>query len=337
MDTFTWGIIGPGNIATEFAQDLSLIRNAHHRVGAVVSHDLDKAAGFAEKEDAPQYFDNMDDFVKKAAVDAVYIATPHPLHHEETLQCLREQLPVLCEKPLAMNSRQVQEMINTAVAYNTFLMEGMWVRFLPSIDTLLTLIEQDAIGQVRAIKASMSYKAPYDPESRYFNRDKGGGSLLDLGVYPVYLSHLLLGKPEQIQAHAKLSDQGIDESCAAVFSYHDGSYALIDSSLIFQTELAATVYGESGKITLLPNWNEKPEAIVQEMYEGQTIRHPCQWEGRGLQFEAMEVYDCIRQRKIYSEKCCHQFSLDLMQTMDAIRQQTQVRYPADHQTIAHGS
>lgn len=336
MDTFTWGIIGPGNIATEFAEDLQYIRDAKHRVGAVLSHDLGKAASFAAKEGAPQYFDNIDDFLAKAAVDAVYIATPHPLHYDETLKCLQHHIPVLCEKPLAMNSRQVQEMIDTAIEYDTFLLEGMWVRFLPSIDTLLKLVEEDTIGKIHAIKATMSFKAPYDPESRYFNREKGGGSLLDLGVYPVFLSHLLLGKPEQVHAHAKLSDQGIDESCAALFNYHDGSYALIDSSLIIQTSLLATIYGEKGKITMLPNWNEKPEGILQEMYDGQVIRHPCVWEGRGLQFEAMEAYACIRQGKIYSEKFCHQFSLDLMQTMDAIRQQTHVTYPSDQQIITHG-
>ena len=329
MDTFTWGIIGPGNIAAEFAHDLSLVKNARHRIGAVLSHDLDKAASFAEKEDAPQYFEDINAFVNKARVDAVYIATPHPLHYEETLVCLQHKIPVLCEKPLAMNGRQVQEMVKTAEDNHTFLLEGMWIRFLPSINKVLSLIESDLIGKIVSIKADMSYKAPYDPHSRYFDPALGGGSLLDLGIYPIFLTHLLLGKPAQIQAIARLSAKQIDEACAAIFRYPGGSYAIIESSLITQTELIATVYGEKGKLQITAPWNEKPPEIITGIYGEEARHHPCQWEGRGFQYEAAEVYDCVKQGKLYSEKFCHRFSVDLMATMDAIRQQTHIVYPAD--------
>lgn len=329
MDTFSWGIIGPGNIATEFAHDLSLIKSATHRIGAVLSHSLEKAAAFAEKEDAPQYFEDLNTFVNKATVDAVYIATPHPLHHEETLRCLQHRIPVLCEKPLAMNSREVKEMVAAADKHQTFLMEGMWIRFLPSIGKVLSLIESNAIGKIISIKADMSYKAPYDPESRYFNPSLGGGSLLDLGIYPVFLTHLLLGKPATIKANARLSDKYVDEACAAVLGYGNSSYAFIESSLVTQTELTATIYGETGRIHIATPWNEKPAHIIVTGYDGAVQQYPCAWEGRGLQYEAEEVYHCVRQGKLYSDKFCHQFSLDLMGTLDAIRQQTHIRYPAD--------
>ncbi|AXY78372.1 gfo/Idh/MocA family oxidoreductase [Paraflavitalea soli] len=329
MDTFTWGIIGPGNIATEFAHDLDQIKSARHRIGAVLSHSLEKAAAFAEKEDAPRYFEDIGDFVKQAGVDAVYIATPHPLHHQETLRCLQHKLPVLCEKPLAMNSREVNEMVDAATKNQTFLMEGMWIRFLPSIGKVLSLLESKAIGKIISLKADMSYKAPHDPESRYFNPSLGGGSLLDLGIYPVFLTHLLLGKPTMIKATARLSDQHIDESCAAVFSYGNQGYALIESSLVTQTERTATIYGETGRIHIATPWNERPDRITVTIYDGSQIEYPCEWEGHGLQYEAEEVYHCIKQGKLYSDKLCHQFSLDLMATLDAIRRQTHITYPAD--------
>lgn len=329
MDTFTWGIIGPGNIATAFAHDLDLIKHVRHRIGAVLSHSLEKAAAFAEKEDAPRYFADIDAFLEEGKMDAVYIATPHPLHHQETLRCLQHKIPVLCEKPLGMNGREVKEMVEASEQHKTFLMEGMWIRFLPSINKLLSLLEGNAIGKIISIRADMSYKAPYDPESRYFNPELGGGSLLDLGIYPVYLSHLLLGKPTSIKAMARLSDKWIDEACAAVFSYGNHGYALIESSLITQTALTATIHGEHGRIHLATPWNEKPAGIILTSYDGIELQYPCEWEGRGLQFEAEEVYHCVREGKLYSEKLCHQFSLDLMDTLDAIRQQTHISYPAD--------
>lgn len=332
MDTFSWGIIGPGNIATAFAHDLEQIKSARHRIGAVLSHSLEKAAAFAEKEDAPRYFEHIDDFLEQAKCDAVYIATPHPLHHEETLRCLQHKLPVLCEKPLAMNSREVKEMVAAATKHNTFLMEGMWIRFLPSILKVLSLIESNAIGKIISLKADMSYKAPYDPESRYFNPSLGGGSLLDLGIYPAFLAHLLLGKPTTIKATATLSDQQIDETCAAVFSYGNHAYALIESSLVSQTERTATIYGDTGRMHIASPWNEKPAAIILTPYDGAPKEYPCEWEGHGLQYEAEEVYHCVKQGKLYSDKLCHQFSLDLMDTLDAIRQQTHIIYPADKKT-----
>lgn len=330
--TFTWGIIGPGNIATAFASDLRLIGPVAHRIGAVLSHDLEKAAGFAEKEDAPRYFDNLELFLQEAQVDAVYIATPHPLHHEETLQCLRHHKPVLCEKPMAMNHWQAKEMVDAAIHYNTFLMEAMWIRFLPSIGKVLDLIDEDAIGKILSIRADMSYKAPEDPASRYFDPIKGGGSLLDLGIYPVFLAHLLLGRPTGIRAHARLSDRQIDEGCVAILEYGNGAHATIESSLVVQTERTASIYGEKGRILIDTPWNEKPARILLTPYEGDEQTFPCAWDGHGLQFEAEEVYRCISEQKIYSERFCHSFSLDLVSTLDAIRQQTHITYPADQKT-----
>lgn len=331
-NTFTWGVIGPGNIATTFANDIDLIQPVRHRIGAVLSHSLEKAADFADKEDAPRYFDQLDLFVQEAKVDAVYIATPHPLHHEATLQCLQHKIPVLCEKPLAMNYAQVQEMVAAAAQHQTFLLEGMWIRFLPSIQQILELIDGGAIGKVLSVRADLSFKAPYEPDSRYFDPEKGGGSLLDLGIYPVFLAHLLLGKPTGIRAHARLSHQQIDDACVAILEYGNDAYATIESSLVIQTANTASIYGDKGRILIDAPWNEKPSRIVLTPYEGDEQVFPCDWEGHGLQFEAEEVCRCVRANQLYSEHFCHAFSLDLVSTLDAIRQQTHIVYPADKKT-----
>jgi predicted dehydrogenase len=329
MDTFKWGIIGPGAIAREFAHDIKRITSLRHEIVAVMSHKMDSAVAFAEEEHVPLFYTDIELFLEKGGMDAVYIATPHVFHHRETLRSLQHNIPVLCEKPMGMNEEQVKEMIALSAKHSTFLMEAMWIRFLPSISKVLSLLNDQVIGNILCVKADMSYKAPRDMDNRYFNPELGGGSLLDLGIYPVCLALLLLGKPDEIKAWARLSQDKIDEGCAALFHYPHGVYAIVESSLVIQTELVATVYGDKGKIRILRPWNETPERIVVELYDGQIQEYPCEWEGRGLQFEAEEACRCIMAEQIESEKFSHLFSIQLIETMDEMRRQTGIVYPAD--------
>lgn len=327
-ESFNWGIIGPGNIAGEFVKDLKLIQEFPQRIVAVLSHDLAEAEEFAEKENAKGY-DNILEFLQNEDLNLVYIATPHPLHYRDVILCLEHKIPVLCEKPLGMNARQVKEMTELSVKNNTFLMEGMWIRFLPSIHKVMELVAQNKIGDIIHVKSDLCYVAPKDESNRFFNPGLGGGSLLDLGVYSVFLSLLLLGKPHAIKAFARLSDKDIDENCVAVLEYADQSYYLLQSSIVTQTENNAIIYGEKGKIIIKSQWNEKPAGIEVMFYDGKQESHPCEWEGRGFQFEIREVYSCIRNGKIFSDKMDHQFSMDMAELMDEIRERTGIHYPRD--------
>lgn len=328
MEKFIWGVIGPGSIAKEFADDLKYA-GAEHAIGAVLSNKPEEAREFAKEKNAPQYFDDINEFLDKAKIDAAYVATPHPLHYGEVMQCLERKIPVLCEKPMAMNARQTKMLTEASVKNNTFLMEGMWIRFLPSIKEVISIIEKGRIGDILSIKSDLSYVAPKDPNNRYFNPHLGGGSLLDLGVYGVFLSMLLLGKPKTIDAFAKLNAQHVDENCVALFHYENGAYTILQSSFVMQTELMATIYGDKGKVTMLSAWNEKPQGIKLEFYDGTSEFRKCEWEGRGFQYEIDEVYDCIKKRKIFSDKLDHSLSIDLSETLDEIRKLSGIKYPFD--------
>jgi predicted dehydrogenase len=325
MNATRWGIIGPGNIAHDFVNDLAFVKTPQV-IQAVLGHTEENTCEFAKENNIPQVFTVLDEFIKKAKIDAVYIATPHTLHYEQALACLEERIPVLCEKPMAINVEQTQELIDTAAANNTFLMEGMWIRFLPSICQVIDMIGKGTIGNIISIKASMSYKAPRDPESRYFNPELGGGSLLDLGIYPVFLALQFLGTPHTVKAIGKLSDEEIDEACSVLFHYKNGQYAVLESSLVTQTELVAEITGDRGVIKILSPWNEKPEGIQLDLFEAGKIIYPCKWDGYGFQFEVEEMLDCIENNKIYSDRLSHQFSLSMIKTMDEIRQQIHVKY-----------
>jgi len=320
-----WGVIGTGSIAQEFAKDLSLAKERQEIV-AVMGHKKDSADEFAASRNINAAYTTLNDFLSHKGLDAVYVASPHTLHHEQALACLKKGLPVLCEKPMTINADQCKELVKASVKHKAFLMEGMWIRFLPSITQVLKMIGDGMIGNIISIKASMCYRAPQDSHNRYFDPALGGGSLLDLGVYPVYLSHLLLGKPDTIKAIGTLSDEGVDETCSVLLHYRNGQHAVLESSIVAGTDLPAEIAGEKGTIKILNPWFEKAGGIEVDLYENGKIVYPCQWEGHGLQYEIDEVVECVSQGKIESDKMPHAFSLDMIQTMDEVRNQIQVTY-----------
>ena len=328
MEQFKWGIIGPGTIAHAFADDLPLARSARHVAHAIMAKEENDAVEFSKKFNIPFYFTQLEEFIKNSDIHAVYIATPHVFHYQEAAYCLKNKIPVLCEKPITINSSQLSHLIRLSSENNTFLLEGMWIRFLPSIQKVLSLYASGVIGNIISIKADMSYKAQYDPRSRFFNQELGGGSLLDLGIYPVFLSTLLLGKPKEIKAGGIVTDSRVDGNCTALFTYSSGQTAYIESSFITKTEGIATIYGDKGLIRIRNPWYEKPEGIDVEFYEGTKVFHKCEWEGKGLFFEVDEMYSCISKGLTESVYYCHHFSLDVMQTLDELRKQLNVVYPA---------
>jgi predicted dehydrogenase len=325
MTETNWGIIGPGNIAHDFARDLRLV-SVLQRVVAVMGNHGQSTAEFAREFNVPACYTDINSFINDKKVDAVYIASPHPQHYEQALVCLRNNKAVLCEKPMTINADQSRQLIAAAHKHKTFLMEGMWIRFLPGIQQVISLISQNRIGNIISIKASISYKAPSDPHSRFFDPAKGGGSLLDLGIYPVFLACLLLGKPHSIKATAILSDEGVDKACSILFEYKSGQQAILESSLLIQSEQPAEISGENGTIRILNPWFEKSKGIELVLNENEPIIYPSNWEGHGLHYEVQEVLNCLKQNKIESDRMSHAFSLDMIEVMDEIRKQAHVTY-----------
>lgn len=328
MQSLKWGIIGPGNIAKDFVRDLALV-NPVQEVIAVLGHHNDSTQAFCREFFIEKAFDKLEDFVGKAGVDIVYIATPHPLHFDQALACLRGGIHVLCEKPMTINAGQCLSLIDASAGSQCFLMEAMWIRFLPSIRTLLELLQEDAIGDILSVKAYMGYRAPKEKHSRYFDPGLGGGSLLDLGIYPIFLSHLLLGKPSVVKAYGKLGKTGVDETCAALLGYANGKHALIESSLLSQSEQAAEIAGKKGVIKLLNPWFEKCPGIECQQYGKEKQFYPLSWGGHGLQFEVQEVLRCLSHRQTESEYFAHSFSVAICETMDEIRTQIGLVYPRE--------
>lgn len=316
-----WGIIGLGKIARQFADDLRLLPNA--RLHAVASTSAERAAAFAAEFGAVHAFGRYEDMVLCPDLDVVYVATPHPFHCENTLLCLENGLPVLCEKPFAMNMDEARRMVAAARRNRVFLMEALWTRFIPAIEQVFQRVENGEIGTLHTIKADLGFKMPFDPQSRVYKKSLGAGSLLDLGIYPALLAVSLFGKPEpeNICAAATFTSTDVDESCAFTFQYPAGRLAIGHSTIAANTSLSAHLYGTEGTIFLHPRWHHTQKITISR-YDGrqesfQDLEIP--YVGRGYSYEAAHVMQCLDNELLESEIVPLELSLDLVETLETIR------------------
>jgi len=327
---YNWGIIGLGKIAQKFAQDLKVIPNA--RLHAVASRSANRAKAFAKLYRAPYSYGSYEEILKCPDLDVVYIATPHVLHCENTMMCLEHQIPVLCEKPFAMNAAQAKRMISLAQFQKTFLMEALWTRFLPTIEKTLELIEEGAIGELISLKADFGFDAPFDPESRLFNQNLGGGSLLDVGIYPVFLSLLLFGKPQTIKASATIGTTNVDENCGVVLKYENNQIAILDSSMVTKTATEAIINGTKGTIKINSRWHE-PTSLTLSLKDGTSKDFHFDFNSNGYHYEAAAVMESLEKNQTEHPWMSLDFSLDLMELLDQIRLESRIFYPLHDQFV----
>lgn len=321
-----WGIISTGNIAGKFATDLATIPNAN--LYAVASRNLEKATGFANKYGFQKPYGSYEEMLKDPKLDAVYIATPHVFHCENALMCLENKVAVLCEKPFAMNAKEVEKMVAKAKATDTFLMEALWTLCLPHLLKTKEIIDSGRLGKLVSLKADFGFQAAFKPESRLFNRDLGGGSLLDIGIYPLLLSLSLFGKPEKIIAAAQIGSTNIDEDCGVILHYKNKQTAHLHSTLLARTPTEAYIYCEKGYIHIPPQFHVPAKRITILEYDGlkETIV-PFNTPYIGYKYEAEEVMRCLENGQKESAIVPHQFSIELMDLMDEIRKQIGLVYP----------
>ncbi len=323
-----WGIIGLGNIAHQFANDLNLFKGAN--LYAVASRSSDKAKEFAQKYKSNKYYDSYESLAKDPDIDVVYIATPHTFHFENTTLCLKEGKSVLCEKPMGINTMQVKIMVAEAKSRNLFLMEALWTRFIPSTQKVLELLGSNVIGNVNSIKADFGFKGDTDPNHRIYNKKLGGGSLLDVGIYPIYFSLLTLGMPNNIKAKALMTRTEVDSNCSMSFDYNNGAKAILDSNIEVNRPIEAYIEGEKGSIKIhSPFHHSKKITLFQKGKPDEEFE--INYKGNGYYHEIEEVTKCLLNSTQESKKMPHSDSLNLITIIDRIKQEIGLKYDADMQ------
>jgi len=325
--TYNWAILGCGKIARKFASDLILLPNA--RLYAAASRSLENAQAFTSEMGFEKAYGSYEEMVNDPAVDVVYIASPHSLHFEHALLCLTHRKAVLCEKAFAINSKEVKIMIETARKNNTFLMEAFWTMFQPSFNRAMEIIRSGELGALKMVRSDFAFNAEYNPEKRLYNVALGGGSLLDIGIYPIFMSLMALGKPSKIKTMASICPTGAEESIMMSFSYPGGEIASLVSSFASYSSTQTEFSFENGFVRLnrrfytptsLTYWKNQEEEKTITFEKG---------EGFGYELEAAHVMECLDAGKIESELMPWSLSLNLMKIMDDVRKDAGIVFP-DH-------
>jgi predicted dehydrogenase len=318
-----WGILATGGIATTFVEDLRLLPDAE--IVAVGSRSKESAEAFAGRYDIPRAYGSWAELAADDDIDVVYVATPHSAHYAATRICLEAGRAVLCEKPMTLDLETSAELIAMARDRGLFLMEAMWMRCNPVVRRLAEVIADGAIGEVVSIHADFSIAGPFEATHRLRAPELGGGALLDLGVYPIHLAHLLLGVPDHVRAWAKLTAEGVDENTAIIFGYDSGALAALTCGIVRGTPITALISGSAGRIELPPAFFAAREFVLHrdgaepEVFQGPT-------EGRGYQHEAAEVQRCLREGLLESPLVPHAATLEVMRLLDQIRSEVGVSY-----------
>lgn len=321
-----WGILGTGNIAGLFAEGLAAAQDA--QLVAVGSRSEESATTFAERFNIPRRHGSYQALAEDPEVDVVYVSTPHPLHWQNCLALIAQNKAVLCEKPFAINGGQAEQVIAAAREKGTFLMEAMWTRYIPATVRAREMVMDGTVGEVRMIQADFGFRAPPEPESRLFSKALGGGSLLDVGIYPLSLASMLLGPdPVDVIASAHLGSTGVDEQAAMVLKYDSGQLAVCSSALRVNTPIEATIIGTLGSIRIHSPFYRSTGITLKRGDKEDYFNVPLR--GNGYNYEAEEVGRCLRAGQLESATMPLDETLALMRLMDRIRAQWSLRYPGE--------
>lgn len=320
-----WGIIGLGNIAHSFIRDLVLVQDAV--ISAVASRNMEKSIIFSKEYNVPLAFGSYIALLECKEVDVVYIATPHTFHAELSILAMENGKHVLCEKPLGISKEEVNRMIESARKNKVFLMEALWSRFNPAIRKVKSLVESGEIGKIAYLHADFAFYAlDRDLQGRVLNPLLAGGSLLDIGIYPIFLAYLFLGIPDEVLSTSNFHANGAEVQTSMIFKYPQ-VHAVLYSGFTSRSWMKAQISGEKGTIILFDRWHQAQGYRVEKESGKEKFMLPTQ--GRGYFYEINEVHACLADGRLESKLWSHQNSLDLIYLMDRVRVQNGIHFPKE--------
>jgi predicted dehydrogenase len=321
---YKWGILAPGKMSAKFTNGLKLLDNVD--LYAVGSRDLLRSEQFASEHGFKKSYGSYEELAEDKDVEVIYIASPHSHHYEHTMLCLKNKKAVICEKAFALNSREVEEMIIEAARQKVFLMEALWPPFQPIYKKTNEILKEGELGKIIHLNARFGFQAPFNPTDRKFNLDLGGGSLLDIGIYPVIDALIFMGVPDEVIAKAAFTNTGSEDSLSIIFSYNDGRMANLYSSFRTAAGIGCDLLCENGNL-LFSRARDMSQRLNVAINGKDNIEYSLLPEGMGYQFEANEVMKCLDEGKLESDVVPLSFSLNLMKTLDRIREAAGIVFP----------
>lgn len=326
MTGLRWGILATGGIAAAFASDL---RTAGLDLAAVGSRSQQSADSFAARFGIPRAHASYESLIDDPDVDIVYVATPHPMHHENARLALEHGKHVLVEKAFTMNRAQAEDLRALAAEKGLLVMEAMWTRYLPHMVRIREIIASGVLGEIRAVIADHTQHLPTDPAHRLNALELGGGALLDLAIYPISFIWDVLGEPVSVQASARLIETGADAEVATIMTHSGGAISTSLSSSRAAGPNTATVIGTEARIEIDRVWYA-PTSFRVIGFDGTVIEeYETLIDGRGMQYEALAAEGAVAHGDPAGGVLALPIaeSAAIMGTLDEIRRQIGVVYP----------
>lgn len=326
MNKLRFGIVGTGNIAHRFANAIKNVPEAE--LVAVASRKQESADNFANEFNIPLRFGSYESMAESDRIDAAYIAVPHSGHMNCSIMMMNGGKHVICEKPMAVNLREVKKMIACAKKNNVFLMEAMWARLVPGTLKLIEIINNGAIGNILGVEGKFCYTMDEDElDHHVLKPEHGGGSLLDVGVYGLNFASWYLGKDiEHISAEASLFG-GVDSHCCVLMKYKSGAIADISSAILLKKPNEGAIYGTKGYIRMNRFYAPEEIEIHQDNADIETIKTP--YRGNGFEEQISHMCECIANGLTESPVNTHEQTIYITQQMDYIRSIINLKYPQD--------
>lgn len=350
MSFINWGVLAPGRIAVKFAKALGHLEDNGYPVHryAVASRESARAEDFADKNGFEKAYGSYAEMLADEELDAVYVASPHAFHKEQSVMALNAGKAVVCEKPAAVNGAQLEEVTGLAARRNLFYMEAMWTAFNPCVKAVMGKIRDGAIGKVKEIEATFCYRNAYNPHDRLFDPNLAGGALLDMGIYPVTFAMLATAPtimpaiggesntclPRKVVSLARI-ENCVDLGNSAVLLFADGIEASLRSAIDYapnEHSNDAYIYGDKGCI-YVPQFHYAQSALVYtyakdvgtEAHGTEEINRP--FMCNGYEYEIIEATDCILEGKTQAGSWTWADCAAVCSVLDSMRAQWGLLYP----------
>jgi predicted dehydrogenase len=325
-----WGVIGT-SIGDSFVQAV----HAHtpQRVVAVAARDRDRTAAFAAKHGIATVHSSPSELIADPDVDVVYVATPHPLHHDQALEAIAAGKHVLIEKPIAMSAAEAEAITAAGRAAGVLVMEAMWTRYLPQSDIVRQVLAAGTLGRVDVVRADFGFSMPFLPEHRLWNATLGGGALLDAGVYPISFVSSVLGPPTSVTAHGAMSSTGVDARADVLLPSADGATGIASTSIVTSMPVTAEILGSAGRL-LVHSPFLAPSAVTLTVGGLNDEQHvtwaddPLTWHD-GMAYEATAFASYVGDGRLESPVHSHAETISVLATIDEARRQVAAIPPVE--------
>ncbi|KAB1645092.1 Gfo/Idh/MocA family protein [Gulosibacter chungangensis] len=333
-----WGILGAGLIARRFTEEVT----AHTRstVAAIGARDVKRAQAFAAELDIPRAYGSYDELIDDPEVDALYIATINPTHHDLALRAIESGKPILVEKPFTLNAVEASAVFAAAEAKGVFIMEAMWTRFLPQFEVLRAITRGGQLGKL--VNAHANFAGTMLEEiPRLVEPAQGGGALLDIGVYSVSAIHDVIGKPEQVVAAGNLMKQHAVDASAAIIMRTSEALGTARSNLDGRAPSGAEFIFEHGIVDfptdfyapgVLRLYEFDDDGPTEASADGVADATVTEWDATvpgGFQFQVAEVARCVAAGMQESEVMPYRATIEVLEIMDEARAAIGVKFPGE--------